>query len=100
MGHLNANAAPTLNFSNISTPIIQPIYHKNNMPNSYAVKEARVQEALATIMPGIKPKIKRLAAEFHVPYDMLLNRYNGIPLKDSHFCALSDHKEQDVYQYL
>ena len=36
MGNPNANAAPTLN---ISTPIIQPIYHNNNMPDSYALKD-------------------------------------------------------------
>ena len=100
MRHPNANAAPTLNASYISTPIIQPIYHNNNMPDSYAVKEARVQEALATIRPRIQPKIRQLAAEFHVPYDMLLNRYNWIPHKDSHSYALSDHEEQAVHQYL
>ena len=30
---------------------------------------------------GTKLKIRRLAAEYHVLYDMLLNRYNDIPPK-------------------
>ncbi|KAF6238141.1 hypothetical protein HO173_003775 [Letharia columbiana] len=51
------------------------------MPDSYTVIQERIQKALATIAPGTKPKVTRLAAEFNVPYDQLLNRYNGIPPK-------------------
>ena len=63
------------------------------MPDSYAVIQLRIQEALATIAPGIKPKITRLAAEFNVPYHQLLNRYNGMNTKDSYSYALTDHEE-------
>ena len=51
------------------------------MPNSYTIKEARVQEALESIPENRKPNIARLAKEFHVPYAQLLNRYNGLPAK-------------------
>lgn len=70
------------------------------MPDSYTVIQLRIQEALATIAPGIKPKITRLATEFNVPYEQLLNRYNGIPPKDSHSYALTDHEEQAIHQYI
>ena len=63
------------------------------MPDSYAVVQLRIQEALESIAPGTKPVITRLAAEFNVPYDQLLNRYNGIKPKDSHSYALTDHEE-------
>ena len=97
MGHPNANAAPTPNFSNFSTPIIQPLYHNSNMPNSYVIEEARVQDALKSITTGIKPSIRRLVAEYYVLYDILRNRYNGIPLKDSYFYALLDYKEEAIH---
>ena len=63
------------------------------MPNSYIVIQLRIQEALATITPEIKLKITRLITEFNVPYEQLLNRYNEIPLKDSHSYVLTDYKE-------
>ena len=70
------------------------------MPDSYAVVQLRIQEALESIAPGTKPVITRLAAEFNVPYDQLLNRYNGIKPKDSHSYALTDHEEQALHQYI
>ena len=70
------------------------------MSDSYAIIQERIQKALATIAPGTKSKVTRLAAEFNVPYDQLLNRYNRIPPKDSHSYALTDHKEQALHQYI
>ena len=58
------------------------------MPDSYTIKELRVQEALNTIPEGSKPNITRLAREFNVPYQQLLNRYNSVQLRGSHNFAL------------
>ena len=70
------------------------------MPDLYTVIQKRIQEVLATIVPERKPKIIRLTAEYHMPYDQLLNRYNEISLKDSHSYALTDHKKQTLHQYI
>ena len=68
MGHPNAKATPMQKNSNISTIIIQPIYHNNNMSDSYAIKEARVQETLANIAPEIKSNFTYLTAKFNILY--------------------------------
>ena len=94
MGHPNAN------FFDFFTHHLTSIYHNHNMPDSYAVIQLRSQEALATIAPGIKPKISQLAAEFNVPYHQLRNRYNEMNTKDSHSYALTDHEEQALHQYI
>ena len=70
------------------------------MPDSYTIKEARVQEALQTIPEGIKPNISRLAREFNVPYDQLLNRYNGYNTRKSNNYALTLSEEAAVHQYI
>ena len=70
------------------------------MPDSYAIKESRVQEALASITLETKPNLTHLAAEFNVPYYQLRNRYNGMNTKDSHSYALTKHEEQTLYQYI
>lgn len=70
------------------------------MPDSYTVKEARVQEALEAIPEGSKPNITRLAQEFHVPYQQLLNRYKGLNARKSNNYALTEPEEAAVHQYI
>ena len=100
MGHPNAKATPTRIFSIFSSTHPPPIYHNHNISDLYAVIQERIQKALVTITFGIKPIVTRLAVEFNVLYDQLLNRYNRIPLKDSHSYALTDYEEQALYQYI
>ena len=59
-----------------------------------------MQEALESIPENRKPNIARLAKEFHVPYAQLLNRYNGLPAKQSNNYALNSAEENAIHQYL
>jgi hypothetical protein len=43
--------------------------------NSYEKTEDRIQEALASIDPNIKPNYARLACEFKVPYGRQRSKY-------------------------
>ena len=70
------------------------------MPDSYTVKEARVQEALEAISEERKPNLTRLAREFNVPYQQLRNRYNGLDPKGSYCYALILPEEAVIYQYI
>ena len=47
------------------------------MPDSYDEIEARIQAAIASILPDKKPNIAKLARDFAVPESRLRARYNG-----------------------
>lgn len=47
------------------------------MPDSYDQTESRIQSALASIKPDMKPNFSKLAEKYSVPYQRLLARYKG-----------------------